>query len=82
MFCHIDYIHIHIFIIVTILFVGSINNFGINLSRTLTGCLDVCYFHKDLEPGLSQNGAHVGFLQGGGLHIDQDRFLVVIPFFG
>ena len=21
--------------------------------RTLTGCLDVCYFYKDLEPGLS-----------------------------
>ena len=52
-FCHIDYIHIHIFMIVTILFVGSIPNFGINIIEPRQDVLKVIYFAKDLEPGLS-----------------------------
>ena len=33
--------------------VGSIHNFGINIIEPRQDVL-LCYFHKDLEPGLSQ----------------------------
>ena len=49
MFCHIDYIHIHIFMIVTILFVGSIPNFGINIIEPRQDVLKVIYFAKDVH---------------------------------